>query len=81
MYANWETLMTDKEEEFILDCIEKQVENTLSDDDAKKLDKLIIEDEESCTFYNDILRTLKHHLALQKSARSLSFSTSPLPIR
>ena len=48
--------MTDKEEEeFILDCIEKLVENTLSDDDAKKLDTLITEDEESCTFYNDIM--------------------------
>ena len=56
--------MTDKEEEFILDCIEKQVENTLKDEEAKKLEKLILNDQESCTFYNDILA---QHAALKDS--------------
>ena len=56
--------MTDQEEEFILDCIEKMVENTIKDDDAKKLDKLITDDAESCTFYNDIMA---QHAALKDS--------------
>lgn len=56
--------MTDEEEEFILDCIEKQVENTISDDEAKKLEQLILDDEESCTFYNDILA---QHAAIKDS--------------
>lgn len=56
--------MTGKEEEFILDCIEKQVENSLSDDEAQKLEKLILDDEEACTFYNDIM---VQHAALKDS--------------
>ena len=56
--------MTDKEEEFILDCIEKKVENQLSDEDAINLEKLILENEEACTFYNDIM---VQHAALKDS--------------
>ena len=56
--------MTDQEEEFILDCIEKRVEDKLSDEDAQKLEKLILDDEEACTFYNDIM---VQHAALKDS--------------
>lgn len=57
--------MTDKEEEFILDCIEKKVENLLTDQDSKALEKLILDDSEACTFYNDILA---QHAALKDSS-------------
>ena len=54
--------MTEKEEDFILSCVEKQIDDSLTDEEAQKLEKLILNNPEACTFYNDFMA---HHAALQ----------------